>query len=97
MDHKVILATFVAIFLMELGDKTQIATFLMAGKHSAPWSVFAGSASALIVAALIASLCGHLLHKYVDLSWVNRITGIFFIGIGVFIFVSTFITPEAGK
>jgi len=90
MDYRIVLATFGAVFLMELGDKTQIATFILAGKHGAPWSVFLGSASAMAVAALIAALCGHVLHRYISPSWINRITGLVFVGIGIFMVVSTF-------
>lgn len=97
MDYRIILATFGVVFVMELGDKTQIATFVLAGKHGAPWSVFIGSASALVIATLIAALCGHMVHKYINPSWMNRITGLVFVGIGIFMVVSTFITREAGK
>ena len=40
MDYRIILVTFGAVFVMELGDKTQIATFVLAGKHGAPASQY---------------------------------------------------------
>ena len=62
MDIKVLLTVFVAVFIAELGDKTQLATLLFAAdKAVSKWTVFLGASSALIVAAGIAVLAGVLL------------------------------------
>ena len=97
MDLRIIMATFGAVFLMELGDKTQVATFLLAAKHGSPWPVFVGSASALVVAALIAATCGHFLHRYISPIWMNRITGVVFVGIGIVMLLSTMINRNPGR
>ena len=49
MDFKVMLTTFGMIFLAELGDKTQIATFCFAAESKSRLAIFLGSASALIL------------------------------------------------
>ena len=52
MDLKLFASTFVAIFLAELGDKTQLTVLSMSAATKSRWSVFAGGA------ALIAALYG---------------------------------------
>ena len=54
-------STFFTIFLAEMGDKTQIATLLMAAESHAPWVVFLGAGSALIATSLIGVLLGRWL------------------------------------
>lgn len=45
--------TFLTIFLAELGDKTQVTTLLMSAESHAPWVVFAGAGSALVLTSLL--------------------------------------------
>lgn len=54
-------STFIAIFLAEFGDKTQIAVLLMAAESHQPWVVFAGAAAALIATSLVGVVLGQWL------------------------------------
>lgn len=56
-------STFITIFLAEMGDKTQLVTLLMSAESQDPWTVFIGSALALIATSLIGVLIGYWLSK----------------------------------
>ena len=83
MDWKLFASTFVAVFLAEMGDKTQIATMSLSGAASSRWSVFAGSATALVATSAIAVLLGAVVSRYVPAMWVKRAAGAVFIVLGV--------------
>ena len=87
MEWKTFLATFGAIFLAELGDKTQLATLSFAASSRSFWSVFLGSSIALITTSLIATLAGSALARYVPSRWVGVGAGALFTVIGLFLIV----------
>jgi hypothetical protein len=52
MEYKVLLTVFAAVFVAELGDKTQLATMLFAAdKQVSKLTVFAGASLALVLAS----------------------------------------------
>lgn len=59
-------STFLTIFLAEIGDKTQLATLLLAAESGSPWLVFTGAALALISTSLVGVLIGYWLSKKVS-------------------------------
>lgn len=84
MDFKTLLTVFGTVFIAELGDKTQLATFLFAAdKHVSKWTVFVGASLALIAAAGLSVLAGGLIAQYVSEKTLRYIAGLGFIGIGV--------------
>ena len=52
-------ATCIAFFLAEIGDKTQVATVLLATKYSPLWEVVAGTTLGMLVANLPVVWLGH--------------------------------------
>lgn len=56
-------STFITILLAEMGDKTQLATLLLAAESGSPWLVFLGAALALISTSLVGVLIGYWLSK----------------------------------
>ena len=66
MDLKTMLSTFAAVFIAELGDKTQLATLSMSSGAASKWSVFAGSALALCATSAIAVLAGGLVSRFIS-------------------------------
>ena len=85
MDWKIFITIFVAVFIAELGDKTQLATMLFAtDKEVSKYTVFFAASAALIVATAIGVLAGSLLAEYINVKYLHYIAGIGFILIGAF-------------
>jgi putative Ca2+/H+ antiporter (TMEM165/GDT1 family) len=89
MDFKVLLTVFAAVFIAELGDKTQLATVLFAAdKEVSKWTVFFGASLALIVASGIGVLAGGLVSEYISEKHLHYIAGAGFIAIGIWTLVT---------
>ena len=85
MDWKLVFTTFVAVFLAELGDKTQLATLTFAAAGRSRWAVFVGSACALIATSAIAVLAGAALARAVPPHYLKRAAGVAFVVIGLWV------------
>jgi putative Ca2+/H+ antiporter (TMEM165/GDT1 family) len=83
MDWKLLTSTFAAVFLAELGDKTQLATLSLAASSRSRWMVFAGSALALVATSAIAVLAGEALTRVVPPVWIKRAAGGLFVVMGL--------------
>lgn len=84
MDLKVLLMVFGAIFVAELGDKTQLATLLFAtDREVSKLVVFIGASLALIMTSAIGVLAGSLLSNYINEKYLAYAAGIGFIVIGI--------------
>ncbi|MDA0268002.1 MAG: TMEM165/GDT1 family protein [Cyanobacteria bacterium] len=53
MDFQLLGLSFVAVFLSELGDKSQFAAIVLGGSSKYPKAVFLGTAGALLLASFI--------------------------------------------
>jgi putative Ca2+/H+ antiporter (TMEM165/GDT1 family) len=90
MEYKVLITVFSAVFIAELGDKTQLATMLFAAdKDVSKWTVFLGASLALIVASGIGVLAGSAISQYVSEKQLSYVAGIGFIAIGVWTLVKS--------
>lgn len=59
MDWKIFGTVFATVFLAELGDKTQLATMTFAANGQvSKWTIFVGSAAALVVSSAIGVIAG---------------------------------------
>ncbi len=84
MDLRVFAAVFATIFIAELGDKTQLATLLYAADAENPkLTVFAASASALVLSSALGVLGGFVVSQYLTPRLLSWIAGIGFIVIGL--------------
>ncbi len=86
-----LITMFAAIFIAELGDKTQLATMLFAAeKKSSALTVFAASAGALVLGAGLSVLLGVFGGKLLAGLPLKLIAGIGFILIGCLAIVDHF-------
>jgi putative Ca2+/H+ antiporter (TMEM165/GDT1 family) len=85
MDWKLAATTFGAVFLAELGDKTQLATLTLATAPGARWSVFIGSAGALVATSAIAVIAGETVARLIPPVILKRMAGIAFVAIGAWV------------
>lgn len=90
MDWRVFLTTFGAIFLAEMGDKTQLAAMTMAAETRRPWAVFVGASLALACVSALGVVVGGTLGHYLPLVWIKRGAAVLFILIGVLILLDKF-------
>ncbi|MDL1959767.1 MAG: TMEM165/GDT1 family protein [Deltaproteobacteria bacterium] len=78
------MTTFGLVFLAELGDKTQLATFcLSADCGSSRISVFIGSAGALVISSLIAVFFGDAISSFIPPNYIKIGAGTFFVLVGI--------------
>lgn len=89
MNWKLIGTTFVAVFIAELGDKTQLATLSFATSGSSRLSVFIGAALALVASTAIAVIFGEALARAIPPRVLQRIAGVLFLVIGAWVLYST--------
>ncbi len=83
MDWKLFLTVFGAVFVAELGDKTQLATMLFAADESAgKVTVFLAASAALIVASGLGVLAGSLMAEVINPRYLHYVAGVGFIAIG---------------
>jgi putative Ca2+/H+ antiporter (TMEM165/GDT1 family) len=84
MEYKVLFTVFTAVFIAELGDKTQLATMLFAAdKDVSKLTIFIGASLALIVASGIGVLAGGFISQHISEKHLHYIAGVGFIGIGI--------------
>ncbi|ASJ17369.1 hypothetical protein A3L04_09945 [Thermococcus chitonophagus] len=79
---KEIFQIFLAIFLAELGDKTQLATIAFASKYGW-WKAFIGAILGLALVNLIGALIGEKIKDSLPLDIVHKAAGVLFIAFGV--------------
>lgn len=85
MELKTFFTVFVAVFVAELGDKTQLATMMFASeKQFDKLTVFAGSATALVVTSALGVVAGSLLSQFISPRILSYIAGTGFIAIGIY-------------
>ena len=89
MDLKVLLTVFVAVFVAELGDKTQLATVLFAAdREVSKLTVFLGASLALIAASALGVLAGGFIAEHVSERLLRYVAGVGFMAIGLWTLVS---------
>ena len=86
----VFLTTLVSFFLVEIGDKTQIATSLLAARYHQIAMVAAGTTIGMMIADVPAVLLGEAATKIVPLRYVRMAAAAVFAVIGVWVILAAF-------
>jgi putative Ca2+/H+ antiporter (TMEM165/GDT1 family) len=83
------LTTTVAFFIVEMGDKTQLATVALGAKFHSALLVTLGTTLGMMLANVPAVFLGHEILKRVSLTLVRRIAAGLFLAIGLWMIVQT--------
>lgn len=84
MDWKILATVFASVFVAEMADKTQLVTMLFAAdKEVSKWTVFLGSASALVLTSAIGVIAGALLAQVLNVKTMSIVAGLGFVVIGL--------------
>jgi putative Ca2+/H+ antiporter (TMEM165/GDT1 family) len=82
MPFALLASTFATVFLAELGDKTQLAIVSISGTTSRPGAVFAGSATALVLASLVGAAAGGSLSSVIPTDALQLAASVGFLILG---------------
>jgi len=75
--------TVVAFFLAEMGDKTQVATVMLAAQYHAYYWVIAGTTLGMILANAPVVWLGERMTRLVPLRVVHVVSALIFMGLGI--------------
>jgi putative Ca2+/H+ antiporter (TMEM165/GDT1 family) len=90
VELKIFATVFVAVFIAELGDKTQLATMLFAAdKDVSKLTVFFAASLALILTSALGVIAGSLLSNFISERVLGYVAGVGFIAIGAFTLYQT--------
>jgi len=81
--HGVFLTTFIAFFLAEMGDKTQVATVMLAAQYQAWFAVVAGTTLGMMLANAPVVWFGDRMMRKVPVRAVHVVSAVIFGVLGV--------------
>jgi putative Ca2+/H+ antiporter (TMEM165/GDT1 family) len=79
----VLMATFIAFFLAEMGDKTQVATVALAASYAALLPVVLGTTVGMMIANVPAVLLGNRIAERMPVRAVHAVAALIFAALGV--------------
>jgi putative Ca2+/H+ antiporter (TMEM165/GDT1 family) len=84
----VFVTTLIAFFLVEIGDKTQIATVALAARFDALVPVVLGTTLGMLLTNVPSVLFGDAVTKHLPLRVIRAVCAAAFLGLGVYAFVA---------
>ena len=78
------LATLIAFFLAEMGDKTQIATVMLAAQYPHFLMVVLGTTLGMLIANVPVVLAGHFSADRLPLTLIRRLTALAFVALALY-------------
>ena len=79
----VFMATLIAFFLAEMGDKTQVATVALSANYQALYTVVLGTSLGMLIANVPAVILGNRIADKIPVRLVHAIAAIIFLLLGV--------------
>ncbi|HFX1305678.1 TPA: TMEM165/GDT1 family protein [Pseudomonas aeruginosa] len=79
-----ILAALIAFFLAEMGDKTQVATVMLAAQYPHFWLVVIGTTLGMLIANVPVVLIGNLAADKLPLTLIRRLAAAAFAALGLY-------------
>ena len=76
--------TLIAFFLAEMGDKTQIATVMLAAQYQQLTMVVAGTTLGMLIANVPVVLAGHFAADRLPLTLIHRLAALCFAGLAIY-------------
>jgi len=83
MDWRLLITTFVALFVAELGDKTQLAVITLTCEHQKPLPIFLGASLALATVTLIGVAGGQAIVRLVPAEALRKLAAGLFVVLGL--------------
>lgn len=84
-----LLATFIFIFIAELGDKSQLLALVLASRYKL-WQVLLGMGLAILSLNLIAAFFGNLAGSLFSPAFIKIIAALLFLGFGVWMLIEAY-------
>jgi Ca2+/H+ antiporter, TMEM165/GDT1 family len=81
--HGAFVATVIAFFIAEIGDKTQVATVLLAAKYSPLWQVVLGTTVGMLLANVPVVMLGSRFAERLPLRAARRTAAALFLALGL--------------
>ena len=78
MDLQLIGISFLAVFLAELGDKSQLAAIALSGRSQSTFAIFLGTAGALVFASFLGVLAGEGIAQVLPVKLIKAVAAIGF-------------------
>jgi Ca2+/H+ antiporter, TMEM165/GDT1 family len=76
-------AAFAALFLAELGDKTQLVVITMSASSKRPLAVFLGGSLALVLLTGIGAIAGEAVTRVIPGWLLKKTAALLFVAIGI--------------
>jgi putative Ca2+/H+ antiporter (TMEM165/GDT1 family) len=81
--HSVLVTTVIAFFLAEMGDKTQVATVMLAAQYQTWFAVVAGTTLGMLLANAPVVWFGERVMRRVPVRAVHIVSALIFLGLGL--------------
>jgi putative Ca2+/H+ antiporter (TMEM165/GDT1 family) len=85
----VFLTTVVSFFLVEMGDKTQVATAALAARYHAVLIVAAGTTTGMMIANIPAVFLGHAVTRILPIRALQIAAALLYLGLGLWAIATT--------